>query len=575
MSKKKQHSAKTAKTAKTGAAKPDPQAIAADTRRRRIAVIAFAFSGMAALMYEVLWTRELSLVFGSTVYAVSMMLAAFMSGLSLGAFLGGRWADRSKDLIALFGRLEFGIAIFGLLSLPLVQVLPDVYFFVYDTIRPPFAVFFVIQMFLSFMIMLIPTTFMGATFPVVSKLNTSALDELGTDVGNVYSINTLGSIAGSLGTGFLFIPLIGVKATTFAAAALNLAVALVVTGISQTGFKIPRKTMAIGIIGLAIALGSGALVGQSAYAHSFYRIGDFGTYAEYEEYRDALVTKYFADDVHGRVVVFETPDGERHLQNSGKVEGSTAILDRQTTSLLALVPMAASENPESVMVVGLGTGFTSLAALDAGARYVDTVEINDSVLEASRLFVGSDVEDNPRSEIHVTDARNYLNVTDRTYDVITSEPSYPLSTHVSHLFTSEFYELAKSRLNDDGVLCQWIPRYLLSDEDTLMMLKTFHDVFPEVYMWGSNQGADEAVDMLLIGVNGDRVIDPAVVQARVESMSDLELDFGFFGSPADIAAAVADEDILVNTDDLPHLEFHTPRNQIEFYREGMEALGER
>ena len=554
--------------------KIDPQVLAADTRRRRIAVIAFAFSGMAALMYEVLWTRELSLVFGSTVYAVSMMLAAFMSGLSLGAFLGGRWADRSKDLIALFGRLEFGIAIFGLLSLPLVQVLPDVYFFVYDTIRPPFAVFFVIQMFLSFMIMLIPTTFMGATFPVVSKLNTSALDELGTDVGNVYSINTLGSIAGSLGTGFLFIPLMGVKATTFAAAALNLAVALLMIGVSKTGFKISRRAIVVGLVGLTLALGSGALVGQSAYAHSFYRIGDFGSYEEYQEYRDSLVTKFFADDVHGRVVVFEAPNGERYLQNSGKVEGSTGPLDLQTTSLLALLPMASSDSPESVMVVGLGTGFTSLAALDAGASQVDTVEINHSVLEASHLFVGSDVEDNPRSEIHVTDARNYLNITDQTYDVITSEPSYPLSTHVSHLFTSEFYELAKTRLKDDGVLCQWIPRYLLSDEDTLMMLKTFQSVFPQVYVWGSNQGADEAVDMLLIGVNGDRVIDPAVVETRVKSASSLELDFGFFGGPADVAASVADEDILLNTDDLPYLEFRTPRNQIEFYREGTEAIGE-
>ena len=366
----------------------------------------------------------------------------------------------------------------------------------------------------------------------------------------------------------------GVKATTFAAAALNLAVALLMIGVSKTGFKISRRAIVVGLVGLTLALGSGALVGQSAYAHSFYRIGDFGSYEEYQEYRDSLVTKFFADDVHGRVVVFEAPNGERYLQNSGKVEGSTGPLDLQTTSLLALLPMASSDSPESVMVVGLGTGFTSLAALDAGASQVDTVEINHSVLEASRLFVGSDVEDDPRSEIHVTDARNYLNITDQTYDVITSEPSYPLSTHVSHLFTSEFYELAKTRLKDDGVLCQWIPRYLLSDEDTLMMLKTFQSVFPQVYVWGSNQGADEAVDMMLIGVNGDRVIDPAVVESRVESASSLELDFGFFGGPAEVDASVADEDILLNTDDLPYLEFRTPRNQIEFYREGTEAIGE-
>ena len=108
-------------------AKHSSKTPAISDRARKIAIFAFAFSGMAALIYEVLWTRELELVFGSTVYAVSMMLASFMSGLSLGAFLGGKWADRSEDLFSLFARLEFGIAVFGLLSLPLVQVLPSVY----------------------------------------------------------------------------------------------------------------------------------------------------------------------------------------------------------------------------------------------------------------------------------------------------------------------------------------------------------------------------------------------------------------------------------------------------------------
>ena len=541
-------------------------------RQRRIAVIAFAFSGAAALMYEVLWTRELSLVFGSTVYAVSMMLAAFMSGLSLGAWLGGKWADKTENQIALFAKLEFGIAVFGLLSIPLVQVLPSVYFYIYDAVRPGFLMFFIFQMMLSFLIMLVPTTFMGATFPVVSKINTAALDELGTDVGNVYSVNTLGSIAGSLLAGFLLIPLVGVKATTFLAAGLN----LIVSGaMFYVAGKLPGRTLVtVGLVGLAGAVAFGLVSQQEAFAHNFYRIGDFATYEEYVEYRDSIVTTYFADDVHGRVVVFETSDGERHLQNSGKVEGSTQELDRQTTSLLSLLPIAAAEEPKSVLVVGLGTGFTTEAALDAGIERVDTVEINDSVVTASEFFVEDRVSSHPASEIFVTDARNYLETTDRTYDVITSEPSYPLSTHVSHLFTQEFYELAKSRLNEGGVYCQWIPRYLLTDDDTLMMMKTFAEVFPNSYIWGSNQGGDEAVDMLLIGVNGDRALDPTEIDEAVRLSAPIALDFGYFGGPQEVAGAVADPDIPVNTDDLPYLEFRAPRNQIIFYQEGTAGLAQ-
>ncbi len=544
-----------------------------DLRTRRIAVFAFAFSGMAALMYEVLWTRELELVFGSTVYAVSMMLAAFMSGLSLGAFLGGKWADRSPNLLALFAKLEFGIAVFGLLSLPLVQLLPTVYFYVYDALRPPFAVFFFVQLLMSFVIMLVPTTFMGATFPVVSKLNTAALDELGTDVGNVYSINTLGSIIGSLATGFLLIPLVGVQATTFIAAAVNLGVAMSMFWISRS---FPKGTPAItGGVVLAGAILVGAFSTQSAFAHNFYRIGDYQSFDEYIAYRDALVTKFFADDIHGRVVVFETPSGERYLQNSGKIEGSTGSLDAQTTSMLALLPIAAATNPQHVLVVGLGTGLTTRAALSADVERVDTIEINQSVVEASRLFVGDDVESDPRSTIIVTDARNHLAATDSRYDVVTSEPSYPLSSSVSHLFTLEFYELVESRLNDDGVFLQWLPRYLLTDEDTTMMIKTFAQVFPNAYVWGSNQGADEAVDLMLVGVRGERRLDPAVVEATLRASVDIPLDIGFFGGPEEVAALTSDPTIPLNTDDRPILEFRTPRNQIDLYRARTEAIERR
>lgn len=533
--------------------------------KRKLALLAFAFSGMAALIYEVLWTRELSLIFGSTVYAVSMMLAAFMSGLSLGAIIGGRWADRVKNLFAMFGVLELGIAIFGLLTIPLIQVLPTLYFFVYDTFRPSFFLFFVMQLMLSYVIMLIPTTFMGATFPVVAKINTVSLEELGNDVGDAYSVNTIGAILGSLGAGFLLIPLIGVKATTFVAAGLNLGVALLMlTTARSTGSK--RLFFIGGMLLVPVAL-FGLFTPQATYAHNFYRIGDFESYAEYQGFKQSLTTLYFADDIHGRIAVHEQPGGSRFLLNSGKIEGANGDFDKQTTSLLAWLPIASAENPKSMLVIGLGTGFTTLAALKTPLASVDTIEINKSVLPASRLFVDKAVENDSRSTIYVNDARNYLYTTGKTYDTITSEPSYPLSTHVSHLFTKEFYELVKGHLNEGGAYCQWIPRYMLKDEDTLMMLKTFQQVFPETYAWGSNQGQDEAIDIMLIGTKGERAVDPETVFNEVKELgSGLNVfDFKLFGGPADIAEIVKDPSIPVNTDDRPLLEFRTPANQIEFF----------
>ena len=127
---------------------------------RRLVLLAFGLSGAAALIYEVAWTRELSLVFGSTVYAVSIMLAAFMSGLSLGSWLGGRWADK-RNPVVLYATLELGIGVFGVLSVPLMRVLPAAYFVLYTTLKPPFVVFFIIQFLMSFLVMLVPTVLMG------------------------------------------------------------------------------------------------------------------------------------------------------------------------------------------------------------------------------------------------------------------------------------------------------------------------------------------------------------------------------------------------------------------------------
>ncbi|MDP2211170.1 MAG: hypothetical protein Q8J63_05480, partial [Candidatus Aquicultor sp.] len=115
--------------------------------------------------------------------------------------------------------------------------------------------------------------------------------------------------------------------------------------------------------------------------------------------------------------------------------------------------------------------------------------------------------------------------------------------------------------------CQWIPRYMLKDEDTLMMLKTFQMVFPQTYAWGSNQGVNEAVDVMLIGLKGERTLDPEAVDKAVRSgMKGAEgFEFAFFGDPAQIAETVKATSIPINTDDRPLLEFKTPRNQIEFF----------
>lgn len=172
--------------------------------------------------------RALSLVLGSTTYALSTMLASFMAGLTIGGYLGGLWADRSKQPAFIFGLLEAGIAIFGLITFILIKNLSPVYAWVFYNFHLSFSSFSFTQFFLSFVVMLIPTTLMGATFPLVLKARAKGLIDLGRETGDAYSINNLGAILGSLSAGFILIPIVGITKTNVIAAGLNMIVAIII-----------------------------------------------------------------------------------------------------------------------------------------------------------------------------------------------------------------------------------------------------------------------------------------------------------------------------------------------------------
>jgi len=192
---------------------------------RNIVLIAFGISGMAALIYEVVWTRPLSLIFGSTVYAVSTMLTAFLAGFALGSYLFRNVADRSRNPLMLFAGLELGIGLYGLIILALFAVLPPIYL---SLLYVPGFQF--LQFILCFLVLIFPTTLMGAIWPVVNKVYVGT-EEVGRDAGVLYSSNSLGSFLGPLSAGFLLIPMLGILKTCMFAAFLNLFVAAIIVAI--------------------------------------------------------------------------------------------------------------------------------------------------------------------------------------------------------------------------------------------------------------------------------------------------------------------------------------------------------
>ena len=182
----------------------------------------FFFSGACGLIYEIVWTRMLIVVFGTTVFAVTTVLSAFMGGMALGSFLFGRWVDRYGHPLRMYAYVEFGIGLFALIFPWLLSGLSGGYVALYRMAAGSFYVLSFLRFFLCFLLLLMPTTLMGATLPVISRAFVRGQQRLGWSIGGLYGINTFGAVVGCFGATFFSMAYLGVKESLYLAAALNL-----------------------------------------------------------------------------------------------------------------------------------------------------------------------------------------------------------------------------------------------------------------------------------------------------------------------------------------------------------------
>jgi spermidine synthase len=186
-----------------------------------LVAVCFVLSGATGLIYEVLWARMLGLVFGATTFAISAVLAAFMGGLALGSMWAGKVAARIKRPLRAYGIIEIGVALYAL-AVPLLFRLVDyLYAFIWEQIHPGFYAFNLWRFVLSCAVLLVPTTLMGATLPVLSAALLRSSDQKPTAVTRLYTCNLIGAIIGTVSAGFLLLPSLGIRLTIFTAAAIN------------------------------------------------------------------------------------------------------------------------------------------------------------------------------------------------------------------------------------------------------------------------------------------------------------------------------------------------------------------
>ncbi|MFC1714497.1 fused MFS/spermidine synthase [Candidatus Poribacteria bacterium] len=560
----------------------------------RLIVVGFGLSGFAALAYEVIWARVLSMILGTTVYAFSIMLTSFLCGLALGSFILGRFIDKRRHLIPIFGGLQIAIGCFGVLSVFTFSKLPFLFLKMFAILGNSWRDFTFIQFVLVFLIMLVPTTLMGAMFPLVSRIYTRQIKRLGRSIGDVYSANTVGSILGSVAAGFFLIPLIGLQNSIKLIASINVLIGLSVLISSGVRFAgaIRRSVIAVAAVGLLVFL---TLITVCSWDKSMLANGvyfrpsqflDANNKIDLDASASGLELLYYAEGFDSTVAIFGRGP-ERMLVINGMTLASNRRTDVTLLGMVGHLPALLHESPESVLVIGLGAGVTSgMAAQHESVKKVDCVELERKVPNATRYFSreNRNVLDDPKLTVIMDDGRNFLQKTSNKYDVITSDPIHPWLSGAGSLYAVEHFQACKDRLNEGGVVAQWLPLYEMPERDFKTVIRTFQSVFPHTSLWLMES------DAILVGTADKTSIDYGLLERKLQDEkieSDMRVlyvdsiyQFLTFFTMGEEKLATYAADARLNTDDHPILEFSAPEGlyaqtveqHLESMRQNMELI---
>jgi len=537
-------------------------------------LLLFAASGFISLSLEVIWTRLLIQVVGSSTYAFSMILGSFLAGIAIGSWILSRWIKETSLSPPTFAWLLVGIGGLSSLFVPLVSRLPAIMLKAFQWFPGSFAGIFLFQILLVNVIVLPVTLLMGASMPVVISLVKGPRQGVADCVGTAYFFNTTGAIFGSFLTGFVFIPAWGSFLSLKMAISADLMMGAGLLLYARRGkagkvlyyvplllllFQIPlaRQTWPRGALDVCASIYGPQLVRKKGN----WLIGD---------------QLFHSEGVNATVSVRQVY-GEMSLQINGKTDASNGQ-DMATQILLGLLPHLAGPEKEKALVIGLGSGVTARVLAETNPkRQVWAAEIEPAVVEASRLFSRENHRLHEKKNVRfvMNDARNFLLNSGERFGLITSEPSNPWLMGISNLFTREFYRLVRKNLEPDGVFVQWFHLYGMSLQNYKMVLKTLAGVFPSIQLWESGVG-----DMLFVCSNRTIHWDfsPLNRMRRDDPKAWAELqkvlfikgprDLWAYFSGAFAAKSLDFPGTPVNSDQLPILEFKAP---LDLYHDTLPA----
>ena len=405
---------------------PKPASVYLQLDKENSLWLAISFlCGFTALAYEVVWTRLLVFGIGSTVYSFSLMLANFLFGITVGGLLIVPFFKRKIDFRLLLTLFQFGIGLYLIFSLYQSNWILSSFIrpFLWDD---PITEFW-INMRNASALMFVPTVLFGMSFPVLTHLVTKGSQDIGSSLGIVYGMNTLGGIVGSIVAGYLLLPNLGSQQTLVCLSMLNFLSGMLLFATSSlfTGFI--RKGAAISLSCLLFLF---LLKMPNDLLKQIFLRDTFG-----KTNPEQLI--YLEEGLTTTVAVFDDDRSgfkSKRLILNGINMSADSMDSRKYMTLLSYIPLLLTENPKNVLVICFGTGQTAGAAgAYPGINLVDSVDISPGVFRAGKFFKATNhnVVNNPKVKKIIQDGRQHLLTTSTSYDVITAEPPPPSKCGIS------------------------------------------------------------------------------------------------------------------------------------------------
>ncbi len=430
----------------------------------------FFLSGFVILGNEIIWSRYLSLIVYNSVYTYTLTITVILIGIVVGSALTAKFFDRTVRRPLIFGSVQMAIGITVLMAL----MLPSNFWSnVIDSTEITTLIWMVC------IVLFLPAVLSGISFPLAIRMVVNEPSKAGSGVGIMTAINTVGGITGSLIVGFFLLPIFGLQKSVM----IITAISLIIGFISWFFLEPSRPSISkytIVIIIFLVWLGI-PYINKTKLPDDF--LASQGNLIDFREGISSFVSVIKRGE-------------ELQLAVDRAWQGS----DRRGHQVMAAhVPMLLHPNPKNILVIGLGAGQTPSRFLMYDIKHLDCVEIEPEVVQLAKAYFPSDWMKDPRTSLIVEDGRNYLTHIKKKFDVISIEVGQVYRPGVAPFYTSDFYHRARLRLNENGIICQFVPISFFSLKEFQTIVASFLNAFPQSVLWYNTR------ELLLIGNSSNKI----------------------------------------------------------------------